>query len=200
MGSIFGGSKSGGFQAQGPSKQQVNTSYDQTQDSIAQQKAFVTALQAQNGLGNQQDVFQQQQQLSNQLQGVANGTGPNPALAQLNQSTGQNISNQAALMAGQRGASANTGLIARQAAMQGGNLQQQAAGQGATLEAQQQLAAMGQLQGQQANMANLANTQVGQQQSGLANYGQQTAQQYGTLTGAQNNANNINAQMAQQRR
>lgn len=197
MGSIFGGGKSGGFQAQGPSQAQVKTSFNQSQDSIAQQKAFVDQLQAQNGLGNQQDVFAQQQALANQIQGVANGTGPNPALAQLNQATGQNISNQAAMQASQRGASANTGLIARQAGQQGGQIQQQAAGQAATLQAQQQIAAMGQLQGQQSNMANLANTQVGQTQQGLANYGQQTGQQYSSILGGQANANSANAAIAQ---
>lgn len=199
MGSIFGGGKSGGFQAQGPSQKQVKTSYNQSQDSIAQQKDFVNQLQAQNGLGNQQDVFQQQQALANQLQGVANGTGPNPAQAQLAQATGANVSNQAALMAGQRGASANTGMIARQAGMQGGAAQQQAAGQAATLQAQQQIAAMQQLQGQQANMAGLASQQAGQTQQGLNSYGQMAGGQYATITGQQTQANNMNMQMAQQR-
>jgi hypothetical protein len=199
LGSIFGGGKSGGFQAQGPSQAQVKTAYNQSQDALAQQKAFVQQLQAQNGLGNQQDVFAQQQALANQIQGVANGTGPNPALNQLNQATGQNVSNQAALMASQRGAATNTGLIARQAAMQGAGTQQQAAGQAATLQAQQQIAAMGQLQGQQANMANLATQQVGQTQTGLNAYGQQAGNQYSTVLGAQGNANQINASMAQQR-
>lgn len=172
---------------------QLNTAYNQTQSSIAQQNAFIQALQAQNGIGNQQSVFDQQQQLSGQLQGVINGTGPNPAQAQLAQSTGQNVSNQAALMAGQRGASANTGLIARQAAMQGANTQQQAAGQSATLQAQQSLGAMSQLQQQQANMGNIAGQQVGQQQNALQNVGQQSLQQQSNLLGLQQNANSANA-------
>lgn len=172
---------------------QLNTAYNQTQSSIAQQNAFIQALQAQNGIGNQQSVFDQQQQLSGQLQGVINGTGPNPAQAQLAQATGQNVSNQAALMAGQRGASANTGLIARQAAMQGANTQQQAAGQSATLQAQQSLGAMSQLQQQQANMGNIAGQQVGQQQNALQNVGQQSLQQQSNLLGLQQNANSANA-------
>lgn len=173
----------------------------QQQEQLAQQQAFANAVGAQNGIGNQQQVFQQQQGLANQLQGVANGTGPNPALAQLNQATGQNVANQAALMAGQRGANANVGLLARQAANQGANIQQNAAGQAATLQAQQQLGAMGQLAGQQANMGNLAQSQVNQQANalqGLNQLGQgEQALQYGAL-GQLNNANVANVSQANQ--
>lgn len=137
---------------------QIDTSYGQANSGINQQQAFLNALQAQNGIGNQSQVY-------SQLAGVANGTGPNPALAALNQATGANVSNQAALMAGQRGAGANTGLIARQAALQGGNLQQQAAGQGATLQAQQQLNALGQMGG-------IAGQQVQNQAGALSGYNQ----------------------------
>lgn len=117
-------------------------------------------------------------------------------MAALNQATGQNASNQAALMASQRGASANTGLIARQAAQQGANLQQQAVGQGATLQAQQSLGALGQLQGQQANMANLANSQVNQQQAATQNLGQQALGNQANIYGLQSNMNNTNASLA----
>lgn len=196
---MLSGGSGAGFQASGgPTPKQMKTSYNQTQDSIKQQQDFVNQLQAQNGLGNQASVFQQQQGLANQLQGVANGTGPNPAQNMLNQATGQNVSNQAALMAGQRGASANTGLIARQAAMQGANTQQQAAGQAATMQSQQQLAAMQQLQNQQASMGNLANTQVGQAQTGLQQLGQQSLQQQANLYGLQSNINSTNAGIAAQ--
>lgn len=116
------------------------------------QNNLLAALQGQNGLGNQTSVY-------NQMQNVANGTGPNPAQAQLAQATGANTANQAALMAGQRGSSANTGLMARQAAMQGGANQQNSAGQAATLQAQQSLNALGQMGG----MANtMATNQIGQ--------------------------------------
>lgn len=119
---------------------------------MAGQSSLLQALQAQNGLQNQSSVY-------NQYQNVANGTGPNPAQAQLAQATGANTANQAALMAGQRGSSQNTGLMARQAAMQGGANQQQAAGQAATLQAQQSLGALGQMGG----MANtMASNQIGQ--------------------------------------
>lgn len=168
---------------------------NQSAQGIQQQQDFLKAIQAQNGLGNQSSVFQQQQGLANQLQGVANGTGPNPALAQLNQQTGQNVANQAALMAGQRGSSANAGLIARQAAQQGAQTQQQAVGQGATLQAQQQLAAMQQLQNQQASMGNLASTQVGQQQGAISGLNQASLQGQSNELGLQANANTTNAGM-----
>lgn len=186
-----------GYQAAGaPGAAGIAGANTQVQNSIGQQQSFVNALNAQNGLGNQSAVFNQQQQLANQLQGVANGTGPNPAQAALNQATGANIASQSALMAGQRGSQANAGLMARQAAMQGANTQQQAAGQGATMQAQQQLAAMQQLQGQQTSMANTANTQVNQQQTGVNSLNQNTLQNQANTMGLQSSANSTNAQIA----
>lgn len=172
---------------------QVTTAYDQSQNAIQQQQAFLNALAAQNGIGNQTDVY-------NQMQGVANGTGPNPAQAQLANSTGANVANQAALMAGQRGSSANAGLLARQAAMQGANIQQNAAGQGAALQAQQSLGAM-------QNLGNLASQQVAQQQAGQQQLnasvqGQQqnllnaVAGQNNAAVGNQSSINNANAGIA----
>ena len=140
--------------------QQAKDAGTAAQTGIANQASFLSALQAQNGIGNQSQVY-------NQLQGVANGTGPNPAQAQLAQATGANTANQAALMAGQRGAGSNVGLIAREAAQQGGANQQQAAGQAATMQAQQSLGALNQLGG-------IAGQQVGQQAAAT-----------GALTGAQ---------------
>jgi len=174
-------------------QEQAKKLYEQTQSGLAQQQAFVNALAGQNALANQANVFKQ-------LQDVASGVGPNPALAALQQATGQNVANQAALMAGQRGGGRNVGLLARQAGMQGGALQQQAAGQGATLQAQQQLGALGQLGG-------LANQQVAQQQTGLAGLnqfglqGQQNvydaiARQNAIAAQQQSSLNQINAQMA----
>lgn len=185
-----------GFQAQGVDQYQLHNAYDQTQAGIKQQQDFVNALAGQNGLANQSNVFGQQQGLANQLQGVANGTGPNPAQSMLNQATGQNVSNQAALMAGQRGASQNVGLMARQAAMQGANTQQQAAGQGATMQAQQSLGAMNQLQGQQANMANVAQNEVANQQGGLNQLNSNSLNQQANLMGLQANINSSNAGIA----
>lgn len=159
--------------------EQIGNAYNNTTESMRSQQALLAALQAQNGLGNQSQVY-------NQLQGVANGTGPNPAQAMLAQSTGTNVANQAALMAGQRGAGANTGLIARQAAMQGGNLQQQAAGQAATLQAQQSLNAINSAGG----IANTqASNQIGQTN---ANTASQLAEQQNLLN-AQSAYNNAQA-------
>jgi hypothetical protein len=197
VGSLLGNSTGAGYQATGATGN-ANTiaAENQTQAGIKQQQDFVNQLMTQNGLGNQQNVFNQQQGLANQLQGVANGTGPNPAQAMLNQATGANVSAQNALMAGQRGASNNVGLIARQAAMQGANTQQQAAGQGATMQANQSLNAMGQLQGQQANMAGTAQNQVGNQQAGLNALNNASLQQQGNLLGLQANQNSANAGIA----
>lgn len=145
-----------------------------TQNSIAQQQAFLNALTMGHGLNaNQQGVFGQQQGLANQYQMMAAGQGPNPAQAQLAQNTGQNIQQQAALMGSMRGGQANPGLMARQASQQGGAIQQQSAGQAATLGAQQQIAAQQGLAQQQAQMAALATAGVGQQQVGLNQLGQQ---------------------------
>jgi hypothetical protein len=171
---------------------QAQAAYGQSQMSLGQQQAFLQALQGQNGIQNQSQVF-------NQLQGVANGTGPNPAQAMLNNATGQNVANQAALMAGQRGASANAGLIARQAAQNGANLQQQAVGQGAALQASQGLNAMtqmGTIAGQQvanqsaatgalnqysmAQQQMLLNSIAQQNQSAVANASQYNAAMAGT--------------------
>lgn len=196
-----GGANNAGFTAKSadllnPSTvAQANTAYDQTQSGLAQQQAFVQALQAQNGTQNQSNVY-------NQLQGVANGTGPNPAQAQLAQATGANVANQAALMAGQRGAGANAGMMARQAAMQGANTQQQAAGQGATMQANQSLNALNQMGG-------VAGSQVANQQAALLGYNNSAqGQQNNILNGiaGQNTAgvsnanqqNQANVQMAAQ--
>ncbi len=135
------------------------------------------------GYGNFQQNQMQQQQLASALQGVQNGTGPNPAQAMLNQSTGQNVANQSALMAGQRGANANAGLLARQASMAGTNAQQQAAGQAANMQAQQSLNAMGQ---QSQLLGQMGSQNIGEQQANTGLFGQ--------ASGAQNsqNMNNIN--------
>lgn len=213
LGSILGTNSS--FQAnpadiKNPtSLDQIGNAYNQVQNNLGQQQSFANAVAAQNGLGNQSSVFGQMQGLAGQLQDQANGNGPNPALAQLSQTTGQNVANQAALMAGQRGASANAGMMARQVAQQGATTQQQSVGQAAALRAQQQLAAQQALQQQQANMAGLAGNQVSQQAGslqGLNQFGQnnqanllnaQGSYNNALMTG-QSNANAINAGTATQ--
>lgn len=203
VGGLLGvGGGAGGTGFAGPSQAQIlspattaqaNEQYKNAQGAIDQQQAFVNATQAQNGLGNQSSVY-------NQMQGVANGTGPNPAAAMLANATGANVANQAALMAGQRGANSNAGLIARQAAMQGANTQQQAAGQQASMQAQQSLNAL-------SNMGGIANTQAAQQAAALQGLNQNVQGEQSNIlnsiaganqsrVGMQSNVNNANASMA----
>lgn len=214
VGAVMGGlSTPSNFQAQsvplqqGVSTQQINDMYGKSMGGMDQQQAFLNAIQAQNGLGNQSNVFNQQQALANQMQALANGQGPNPAMAQLANTTGQNVANQAALMAGQRGAGANAGLMARQIGQQGANIQQQAVGQGAAMNAQQQIAAMNALQQQQGMMGNLAGAQVGQQANALNAYNQSAQNMYGqglqglgqynsSMAGQQGSINQSNATTA----
>lgn len=172
---------------------QAQDAYAANQTALGQQSGLLTAIQGQNGLQNQSNVY-------NQLQGVANGTGPNPAQAMLAQQTGANVANQNALMAGQRGSSQNAGLIARQAAQQGANTQQQAVGQGATMQANQSLNAIGaagNIAGQQVGnqvAATNANTQAQQaEQSTLLN---NIAATNATRAGLQANINSSNAGLA----
>lgn len=175
MGSIVSALTGGGSGAGWEAKQanllnpatvdQANEQYGNVNTGLQQQMDFLKAIQAQNGLGNQSSVF-------NQMQNVASGQGPNPAQAMLANATGANVANQAALMAGQRGSGANAGMMARQAAQQGANIQQNAAGQGAALQAQQSLGALNQ-------MGSLANQQAAQQAAATGAYNQfaQGAQQ-----------------------
>jgi hypothetical protein len=154
---------------------QIAQANQSVQSQQNQQQALIQALQAQQGIQNQGNVY-------NQLAQVAAGQGPNPAQAMLNQATGQNVANQAALMAGQRGAATNVGLMARQAGQQGANLEQQAVGQGANMQAQQSLQALG-------GMGNLSTQQVGQQMNAQQAASQLAAQSQGAMLGAQGQFN-----------
>jgi hypothetical protein len=164
----------------GQQSQLINpVSKEQAQTAMAKQQEFAIALQGQNGIANQNAAFQG-------YQGLANGTGPNPAQAQLAQATQANVANQAALAAGQRGASQNVGMMARGAANQGANAQQQAAGQAATMSAQQQMQG---LQG----MAGISGQQIGQLGQAQQNFAQNALgsignynQAIGGLYGSQN--------------
>jgi len=151
---------------------------------IQNQQNLANVMNAQGGQG-----MQQQSTLSNMLLNEAQGKGPNPAAQALANATAANTANQAALMAGQRGASANPALIARQAAMQGAANQQTAAGQSALMQAEQQLAAQGQLQQLSAN-------QISQQQAAqnaLNTFAQGANAQN---IGLQGNINQVNANLA----
>ncbi len=165
-----------GIQA-GVNSGQADQSYKQNQAALQGQDQLLAALQGQNGIGNQSQVY-------GQLQGIASGA-VNPAQAQFSNNTAQNVANQSALMAGQRGAGANVGLMARQAGQQGAAIQQQAVGQEAAQQAQNQIGAIGQA-------GQLATTQAGQQIGQVnANVGAQQAEQANLLNalGQLNNAN-----------
>lgn len=145
---------------------------------VASQQAlndYNQTLSTQNGAQNQSDVYNAEGQ-------IASGQGPNPALAQLNQTTGQNVAAEGALAAGQRGASSNVGLIERNAAQQGATTQQQAVGQAATTEANQQLNALN-------AQAGIAGEQVGELQTGLANAAGNATANQGQLLSAQGQYN-----------
>lgn len=181
-------------QIQAPvSQDQINNSYDQNQQALQQQQSLLAALQGAGGIQNQSNVY-------NQLQGVANGTGPNPAQAMLAQATGANVANQASLMAGQRGANANTGLIARQAALQGAGTQQQGVGQAATMQANQSLNALNQMGGiantQAANQVGATNAYTGAQQANYGNLSNAMAAQNQARVASQSSVNAANAGMA----
>lgn len=104
------------------------------------------------------------------LQGVANGTGPNPAMAQYNQNIQNIAKQQSGAISSVQGIS--PALAARMISQQGSAAMQNAAGQGATMQAQQQLGAMGQMgnvAGQQALIASGMQQNVNNVNAGLAN-------------------------------
>lgn len=197
---LFGGGKGLSFEAQqaelvSPTDSaQLERAYHQQQNALLQQEGQLNQINAQNGFQNQTDVY-------NQLGQVASGA-INPAQAQLNNNTQANIANQSAMMAGQRGAAGNPALLARQAAQQGGQLQQNAVGQAAALQAQNQMnaiGAQGNMANQQANQAlnaqqaynsNVANTQ-GQLLNSMNSYNQ-------AKIGNIQQANQANAAIAQE--
>lgn len=155
--------------------QQATDLYNQNQAQLTSQQGFINQMMPSGTAG-----LQGQQQAMQGFQDIYAGRGPDLAGAQLQQATQQNIANQAALMGGQRGSSQNTGLLARQASMQGANIQQQAAGQGATLKAQQQMGAL-------SGIGNIANQQIGQVTGAQQAY-------TGALQGEQQNVLNSIAQ------
>jgi hypothetical protein len=184
VGGVVGGIASDFTTQNGYQAQLANTDNSSYGSAISQ-----AASNALSGYDQSQNIQQQQQALANQLGQEASGQGPNPAQAALAQQTGQNVAQQASLAAGQRGASGNVGLMARQNAQTGAATQQSATGQAATLQAQQQLSAQQALQTQQQNISsgNIAEQGV-------------NANLLGTTSSAQNtqNANNIqNMNMAQ---
>lgn len=167
----------------GTNQKQLNDAYKRTEGNLNEIGAAALPL-----LGQVNPAVQQQQQLAQEYSQQAQGLGPNVAKNQLNEATAANVANQAALMASQRGASANTGLLARQAAQQGAATQQEAAGQAATLGAQQQIAA-------QNNLANLSNSQINQGIGATTSSNQAAQGQENILQGANTAANNAAVNM-----
>lgn len=168
---------------------QYNAQLAPTIQSNYQPTIAAGSAAAANGYGQFNQNLAQEQALNGQLGQIAAGQGPNPAQTELAQNTQTNVANQAALMAGQRGASANAGLVARQAAQQGANTQQQAVGQAATTQAQQSLGALG----QQAQLQQGIGSQItGEQNANTSLLGTGASAQ-----NAQNNTNVSNYQQAQ---
>lgn len=134
----------------------------------------------QTGMNNLQNSY-------NQLQGVANGTGPNPAMAQYNQNVQNLAKQQSGALASVQGIS--PALATRMISQQGSGAMQNAAAQGATMQAQQQLGAMGQmgnLAGMQAGAANQMQGNINNNNMGLAttSMGAQQGLMGGILGGA----------------
>lgn len=182
VGSVLGTNNN--FQASGAqitpgtNVNQLNAAYTGTQGALTGANNLATTLTpgVAQGAGSQNT-------LTNELTAETMGGGPNPAQAALNQNTGTNVANQAALAAGQRGASGNVGLIAREAGQQGAAIQQNAVGQEATQEAQQQLNA-------QNALANVANSQVGQGTNAVQLQNQTQQNEQNILQGANTATNN----------
>lgn len=177
---------------QGTNAAQLNNAYTGANNAINAEVGLANTLTPQAATG----VNAQNQVLAEQL-AIANGAGPNPAQAQLAQATGTNVANEAALLAGQRGASGNVGLAAKNIGTQGAGTLQNAAGQAATLEAQQQIAA-------QQNAATIAANQIAQTQGATTalNTAQQNEENIlenantsgnNAAVGMQSNINNVNA-------
>lgn len=145
------GSVVGGFQgAAGTANQYQASGPEQIPGLIA------SIQQARAGM---QPIQENQNALAQMLLAQAQGQGPNPAQAMLNQATNKNIQQAAGMVASQKGV--NPGMAARFAGQNAAMANQNAAGQGAVMRAQQQLAAQGQLGGLYGQMGN---QNLGQQQ------------------------------------
>lgn len=175
----------GGSYDPGINRSDISQAVGASSEATQRQREFLDALtQRQDAIGNQNLIFGRALDTMNTLQDQSQGGGPNPALAQLALTTGQNVRNQAALIAGQRGVGNNPGLAVRQIGQLGGDVQNQANAQAATLRANQQLAAQQQLQQQQALLGQMAGTQFAQRQSAIAGLGGLAQGQAGQYLGA----------------
>lgn len=153
---------------------QLSSSYGGVNNSLASQQALLAAIQGQNGLGNQSQVY-------NQLQGIANGTGPNPAQQQYQNNVNQIAQQQAGAIASQRGIS--PALQSELMSQQAGLAKTNAAGAGAEALANQQLNAIG-------AAGNMANQQSANQIGATGMNTQANLQNQGNLLGAMGGYNN----------
>lgn len=144
-----------------------------------------------------QEVYQQQGELANQLREQAAGRGPSLAQSQLQMATDRNNSQAAGMMGSQRGVSG--ALAMRNAANQAGQNNMGAAGQSAMIRNQEMMAARGQLADlyQQQRAGSLGALNAGIQGNQL-NLGQQQLMQQTSAQNAQNmmDAQRINAEVA----
>lgn len=132
-------------------------------------------------LGNQQNLYGQQQGLAQALLAQSQGQGPNPAQLQFQQNADQNLRQQAGAINSIKGL--NPALAAKMISEQGAQAGQQNAQNSGILQAEQQLAAQGQL----GNQYNALDQNLMGQNNTLANQGNLYA-------GAGNTAGNITSQ------
>jgi hypothetical protein len=113
--------------------------------------AALGQMQQQGAYGQYQQAYSQQNQARQQqlaalaqVQGLANGTGPSAANAQMMQGLASARQQQASIAANARGGGAGLAAAQQAAAQQGSNIATTGAGQAATLRSQEQLGAIGQ--------------------------------------------------------
>jgi hypothetical protein len=162
----------------GTNQTQLQNAYTGANNAINAQVGLANTFNPQAG-----QAVNEQNNLAQSYQNTIAGTGPNAAQTQFATNTAQNVANQSAMAAGQRGAAQNVGLLERQAAQQGAQTEQQAAGQAATTQAQQQVAA-------QQSLANLAAQQSGQATGAVQNLNTAQQNEQNILQGANTAYNN----------
>lgn len=196
IGDLLSGNRGMSWNASGTDIQQpatmaqAQTAYDQTQQGLANQNAFLQALRGQNAIQNQTA-------LTGTLQNMVAGGGPNPALTQFQRTQGENTAATNAAIAGARGATANPAAVARAAGRVGADANMKAATDAATLKQQQQLGAIGalgtQLGSQVTNLGGATNAYSTAAQNQAQNINNAIAAANQARVGMQSNINNANA-------
>lgn len=188
-GGVLGGNSSVANQVLNPIGAYGGSLLGMTQDQYQAQTPNISTQNFQPAISlsqnEQQNTYANQNNLANQLMQQSQGGGPGAQV--IAAQTGQNIANQGALMASQRGASSNPALIARQAAQAGETAQQQGLNATSNMALQSQ-GALANVYGQQGSEA-LQGEGVEQG----AEAAQNTAINQGML-GAENINSNVSAQ------